>query len=233
MLYWISHGNSLPEDALYIFKKTFTGNKGGKFTARISADTRYKLYVNGVLASVGPCKGTDFTAYYETVELSPYLIGGENEITAKVLYLGGRVTGVPASLMSVTRKSCPAFMFDGELTVGGKTRKIVSDSTWQVCVDKGVSIEKPVFSSFAALNEKASFYEKQFIPAVEIEACNIDNNCHNPYGELDTYMLKERTIPPLYIGGDEELTDGAKIPANSKQTLILDAGKLVTSYFFC
>ena len=52
---------------------------------RISADSRYKFYVNGKKAAFGPAKGDDKVRYYDTVEISPFLQEGENVLSVEVL----------------------------------------------------------------------------------------------------------------------------------------------------
>ena len=51
----------------------------------ISADSRYKLYINGILAEIGPCKGDRFIWCYDEVELASYLRVGENVLAVEVL----------------------------------------------------------------------------------------------------------------------------------------------------
>lgn len=53
---------------------------------RVSADTRYKLYVNGELAEIGPSKGDRSVWFYDEVDISPYLKAGENILAAIVLH---------------------------------------------------------------------------------------------------------------------------------------------------
>jgi len=50
----------------------------------VSADNRYKLYVNEELVSVGPALGDIQHWNYEIVNLAPFLKSGDNIITAKV-----------------------------------------------------------------------------------------------------------------------------------------------------
>ncbi len=53
---------------------------------RISADTRYKLYVNGTLVQYGPSKGDRNSWFYDEVNLSEWLREGENVLAVEVLY---------------------------------------------------------------------------------------------------------------------------------------------------
>ena len=50
----------------------------------VSADNRYKLYVNGHLVSLGPARGDIYNWNYETVDLSPWLRQGDNTLAAEV-----------------------------------------------------------------------------------------------------------------------------------------------------
>ena len=89
--------------------------------ARISADTRYKLYINGNLVSIGPCKGNLWTTYYETVDLSRYILKGSNVITAEVLHFSSDIA-YDDSHWSIAEVITSSFIdkksssFGGELT---------------------------------------------------------------------------------------------------------------------
>lgn len=52
---------------------------------RISADTRYKLYINGTLVALGPAKGDDKVWYADTVDIAPWLRAGDNVLAVEVL----------------------------------------------------------------------------------------------------------------------------------------------------
>lgn len=70
---------------LYLFRKKINLEAAPqKFEIYVSADNRYKLYVNETLVSLGPALGDIDNWNYETVDLAPYLKHGENIISAKV-----------------------------------------------------------------------------------------------------------------------------------------------------
>ena len=53
---------------------------------RITADSRYKLYVNGLFVTEGPQKALDTKEWYvDTTELAPYLMPGRNTVAVEVL----------------------------------------------------------------------------------------------------------------------------------------------------
>lgn len=50
-----------------------------------SADTRYKLLINGKRVAVGPARSSPWIWYYDTLDIGPYLQPGDNEIVFLVL----------------------------------------------------------------------------------------------------------------------------------------------------
>ena len=70
---------------VYVFRKPFKLNsKPVQFPVYVSADNRYKLFVNEKLVSMGPSKSDLLNWKYELVDLSRYLVAGDNVITAQV-----------------------------------------------------------------------------------------------------------------------------------------------------
>ncbi len=58
------------------------------FLVHVSADNRYRLYVNGVSVATGPQRADVAHWRYESVDLAPWLRGGRNVIAAVVLNWG-------------------------------------------------------------------------------------------------------------------------------------------------
>jgi alpha-L-rhamnosidase len=84
--YWIMAPNDPGREyGVYYFRKSIDiAAKPNSFIVKVSADNRYKLYVNGTLVSVGPARGDTYYWNYETLDLAPYLTTGKNIISAIV-----------------------------------------------------------------------------------------------------------------------------------------------------
>lgn len=83
---WIAlPGEDGREYGVYYFRKHIELTaQPAKFLVHLSADNRYKLYVNGELVSLGPTRGDLYHWNYETVDLAPFLKPGKNIVAALV-----------------------------------------------------------------------------------------------------------------------------------------------------
>ena len=84
--FWITAPDIDPTGyGVYYFRKNFTTvSVPQTFPVYVSADNRYKLYVNEKLVSVGPARGDVFHWNFEIVDLAPYLTTGSNIVAAVV-----------------------------------------------------------------------------------------------------------------------------------------------------
>lgn len=110
----------------------------------VSADSRYRMYINGVLTVAGPCKGDAYTHYYETLDLAPLLRAGKNTIAVKAVHYGDyqpyRVGA--AGPASVFRSQRGGFILEGSFTGEAEGLALtLSTGTagWRCYADKGVS----------------------------------------------------------------------------------------------
>ena len=55
---------------------------------RVTADARYKLYVNGRYVCRGPARGYQYSWPYDQVEIAPYLTRGKNVVAIVALSYG-------------------------------------------------------------------------------------------------------------------------------------------------
>ena len=68
-------------------KSVVCGKQPGRCVISITANTRYRLWINGSPVLSGPCKGDRYSHYYETVDVAAYLRTGENVFAVQVLFL--------------------------------------------------------------------------------------------------------------------------------------------------
>ena len=91
---WIRHPETTDGSfAVVLFRKSFQLTEVPEtFLIHISADNRYRLFVNGVYASKGPAKSDLTHWYYETIDLAPLLREGSNVLAAEVVNFGPKRT---------------------------------------------------------------------------------------------------------------------------------------------
>ena len=70
---------------VYFRKKFVPEDLLPSLPVRITADSRYKLYVNGTFVQEGPAKGDLEQWFVDTADLAPFLRAGENVVLAEVL----------------------------------------------------------------------------------------------------------------------------------------------------
>lgn len=86
---WISMpGEPANVYGVYHMRKTFElGEVPSRFIVHVTADNRYKLYLNGRFVSLGPARGDIYNWNFETVDLAPYLKRGKNVLAGRGLEL--------------------------------------------------------------------------------------------------------------------------------------------------
>lgn len=115
-----------PVDAYCLFRKTFPVPGGGASSAtlRISADTRYKLFLNGRFVGHGPARSSSRHQTVDVRDVAEYLKPGENVLGVVVAHFG---VGTCFSLRG--RAGLLAELTVGE---GADSFAVGTDATWRV-----------------------------------------------------------------------------------------------------
>jgi hypothetical protein len=232
---------------IVLFRKVVKIKKDGQnCLVNISADSRYRLFVNGVSVCAGPCKGDANVWYYETVDLSEYLVDGENVITASVL----RYPTDGGYNVSVWRTPLPFFYIDGP-------EPFTTDGTWKSYINNNIEVfGNPRQANFLYCYEKA----KGDISLAGWMSAGYDDShwaSVKPYSIFQISRtvspgdLSPRPIPLMFeterrfvsvkrirqsVCGEgswnELLCNDVPliIPANVKEIVEIDAGELTTGY---
>jgi hypothetical protein len=192
---WITHKSAGASDnATYYFKKTFTLDAVGESLFEISAQARYKLFINGEFVCCGPCKGTREKTYFDAVDVAQYLRVGENEIFCEVLQLvSDDMQGKMSPIEGVLRVG--ALLLTCELNCGSFCLK--TDESW-------LTAKAPVKHESARSCYSAATHELYDSTLnIEWENAKVQTGVSN--AEVDHYwwgctnkcFLYERPIPML------------------------------------
>ena len=128
---WIAHPTASPNDyGVFHFRRTFSlEEKPASFVVHLSADNRYRFFVNGTSVCLGPARGELFHWRFETVDIAPWLVPGRNVIAAVVWNFGALKPFAQVSLRT------------GLIVQGDTAREQVvnTDGTWKVTKDEAYS----------------------------------------------------------------------------------------------
>ena len=203
-------GTTNREHELVYFRRTFDvpADRPCSLVVHVTADSRYRLYLNGHSVSVGPAKGDNHTHYYETVDLTGRLKAGKNVLAVKVLHYAGfrpwkMGTNGP---ISVWRSDTGALLVEGILEDenGACIEAVHTDSGWKCMRDEGYSLVATPFIQWLGGLENVNgaklphgWQEIEFDDSAWANAA-VCSDTHNAFGELSAWVLTPRPIPPLY-----------------------------------
>ncbi|MBN1623593.1 MAG: alpha-L-rhamnosidase N-terminal domain-containing protein [Clostridia bacterium] len=122
---WVQGGSDC-ENKVACFRKEFTVNSCEETVIRISADTRYVLYINGREIGRGPIRSTIERWYYDEYDISADIMTGRNLLAVRVWDYGW------STYQTIANKGGLSF----EITESGVS-VAVSDSSVLCTFDKG------------------------------------------------------------------------------------------------
>lgn len=116
------------KNQLVYFRKEFDFEvRPHEMSIKITADAKYKLYVNGQLTAVGPQKGDHHIQFVDTIDLSDQVTKGNNVLVVQVL-------AIPNSHNKGNhgfhRTDTPGLYVTGQYRIKEKV-EFVADASWQ------------------------------------------------------------------------------------------------------
>lgn len=231
---WIAPQNdSGTEYGVYYFRKSIDlKEKPTSFNIQVSADNRYKLYVNGKIVSMGPARCDTYFWNFETVDIASFLVAGKNSITALVW---NEAEYRPEAQISVRT----AFILQGK----SETEEILNtNESWKCICDKGY---QPIPGYFFAATKGQLVDMAQTVKG-DWTSPNFDDNAWPKAARLFDGKLKgasdglawqlvPSTLPQMELTYQRipklRWAVGMKVPATfpaEKQALIVPANSKVT-----
>ncbi|KAH7339189.1 Six-hairpin glycosidase-like protein [Pyrenochaeta sp. MPI-SDFR-AT-0127] len=133
---WIDSSANNTAGRIVNFCRTFDlCSKATKAVLHFSADTRYKLYINGERIAVGPVRSSPHIWYYDTIDIAKYLRPGSNEIRFIVL----RYFAASRGAMPFVRTAFPGLTVVGKIESDALEPVDLSTSkNWIAQVDESI-----------------------------------------------------------------------------------------------
>ena len=248
---WIGHPTAPGNDfGVYHFRKTIDlAEKPSSFFIHISADNRYRLFVNARSVATGPARSDLANWNYETIDIAGYLQKGTNTLAATVWNFGEFSAYAQMSYRT-------AFIVQGD----SAAEEIVNtNSTWKVMEDSAYSpfpLDKAAMHTYMVTTDGErmdgnkyawGFEQPGFDDSKWLRARQLGYPAKSRgYGTDGNWMLVPSSIPlmeetaqrlarlrrspfpvdPEFVNGKSPLL----IPAHSKILLLLDDSTLTNAY---
>ncbi len=242
------------EAILVLFRKEiFLPKELKSAKLKISADSRYKLFINGYMAEAGPSKGDRQVWFLDEVDILPYLREGKNVLAVQVM----RYPLIhKKGNHGIFRTEFPGLYVEGTVVDSvGERYKLNADSGWKCRKDRMFSIvsESEIFAPLQIYEQTGGDIELKGWMNPEYDDSTWE--WAYEYPDMDTAVspgnLLPRTIPYLYrktqnfqkimtvrqsvwkendwnafLKGEKELI----IPRNTKEIVEITAGMEKTAY---
>ena len=228
--------------------------EGAHLELKITAGSRYRLWVNGQPVLSGPCKGDLHRWYYDTVDVSHLLKPGKNVLAVQVLFVDHYST------VYQEQQRSPIF----SVAAPGGTHRLVVEGTavdpdggtqsvttgvadWRCFLDASYYLENQEHTIYLGSTceqirydalphrwKQPDFDDCRWGSPEKLESV-IASDYMRGVGLLQRFPIRERPIAPLYetdccFAHPGELEKEITVPAGTEKTFLLDAGAAVNCY---
>jgi alpha-L-rhamnosidase len=216
----------------------------------VSADNRYKLFVNEKLVSLGPARGDIAHWNFETVDLAPFLKAGRNIISAQVWNEAELRTEGHLSLR--TAFILQGAIRDAEILNTNETWKCIQDSSYSPIPVRMETYyvagpgEKINMTAQQKGWEKLSFQDENWKSSLPLYP-GFPKNVKGQFGIISNWLLVPSSLPQMELTQQRLLevrkAEGITIPAsfpaaktpltvpsNTVATILMDQTFLTNAY---
>ena len=236
---WIScPGVAQRAYGVYHFRKTFVLVAAPvRFIVHVSADNRYRLFVNGRPVCFGPARSDLAHWNFETIDIAAYLRSGENTVAALVWNMGEY-----AAVAQISNQT--AFLVQGdsvreEVINTDQSWKVMKDSAYEPCSTDAGTVLRSYYVAGPGDGVDGARYpwgweQPGYGDQGWVQAVNITRPVNTGYGSDNLWTLVPRTIPLMeevmqripvrrrMRGGGREAGNGWAIPAHDSTVILLD-----------
>ena len=227
---WDAQWISVPDQAptgyqVCLFRKTLElAASPGVFFVHVSADNRYKLFINGELVSLGPARGDLQHWNYESLDIAAHLHAGKNTIAAQVWNEGDWRPEAQISLRT-------GFILQGATAAESAVN---TNSSWKCIRDNSYSPIKVSMQTYYVTGpgeliqmelhpknwQNTDFQDAAWKNAQTLFP-GVPKTVKGPYGTVNGWMLTPSSIPQMEMKADAQSQAWAR-SAHTVLTLTCD-----------
>ncbi len=231
-------GESATAYGAYLFRKSLNlSSKPESFIIHVSADNRYKLFINGNQVLLGPARGDLDHWNFETLDISSSLHAGENIISALVWNEGEWRAEGQISLRT-------AFILMGD----GSAQILNTNNTWKCIADSSIHPLPFVTSTYYVAGpgelikmkydqgawQSLSYNDSDWENA-QLISPGIPKDIIGGYGTVSSWLLVPTVIPSMELKTQSLVkvrqSSGISLPESlysSKKSITIPPNKIVT-----
>lgn len=211
---WLESEERRPRNQAMIARKRFTVPAVTAATLAITADTRYRLYINGEWVEDGPCRSWPAHYQYDVIDVAKFLHPGENVIVVEATYFGfSTFHQIPQEAGLLAQLTIT--------TADGQTLTIGTDERWRAIEKPGherqttrISIQQGSTEWYDATRELSGVYTADFDDNAWPYARAYHAAEAGPWGDLhprDVRFLSREPLFPQRVYGAEVVTGCAHV----------------------
>ncbi len=240
---WVTApGAPMNEFGVFLFRKEIVlPDRPARFVVHVTADARYRFFVNGNPVCFGPQRSDTWVWRYETVDIARWLRSGPNVLAAQVWSYGETT---PLAVVGLRT----GFLLEGD---SAAEQAANSGATWQVMRDPGYSLRAaPDLNTYLVVGPgfrlDAARHPWDWATAARqnqgwSEVRVLRHGTPTGYGTEIDHPLAPRNLPPMEEtetrfatvrrAAGVEVTNGfvegrapVRVPAHARASLLLDHG---------
>jgi hypothetical protein len=245
---WISHPTVITDEyGVYHYRNSFTlDSVPADFIIKVSADNRYKLFLNGRFVCLGPSRGNLQYWRYEQVDIAPYLKKGDNTLAALVWSMGECKPLAQFSCKTAFLLSCDTY---SDLNTGKGNWKVYKSNSYMPLTNNRIRgyYACGATDQFNGQTHPWGWKLPGFDDTNWVKPVITDRAIERGYLYAASRMLVPRTIPLMEHKRIEietirqsegikldnkklDFTEPLVIPGKTNVTLLLDQGHLTMGY---
>lgn len=248
---WITHPDISPKAyGVFHARKSFDlANDPEQFIIHITADNRFRLFVNGRHLTEGPARGDLLHWRFETIDIAPFLKSGKNTIAVVFWNFGEH-----KALSQISNQT--AFLMQGN----NATEEVVNtDDTWKIVQNKSyqpIPFGPIAFHGYYVVGPGEKIDASQYLwgwqepyyddsnwnsPVMLGAGTPQGNNSHQKWLLVQDQLPLMENIPQRFksirrssgVSVADDFVAGkypVQIPANSRATILFDNGENTTAF---